>query len=60
MEEERVREREREGGRDNLTRMDIMTGRPSESSFVDSIRMAVKLMVMRTTPPRNEAAPIRA
>ena len=56
-----VEERERE--RDlsiYLTRMDIMTGRPNESSFVDSIRIAVKLMVIRTTPPRNEAAPIRA
>ncbi len=54
-----------EGGRERdlssyLTKMDIMTGRPNDSSFVDSIRMAVKLIVIRTTPPRNEAAPIRA
>ena len=42
------------------TSSDNMMGRPREISLVDSIRMTVKLMVMRTTPPRNEAAPIRA
>ena len=42
------------------TNRDNMMGSPSEISLVDSIRITVKLMVIRTTPPRNEAAPIRA
>ena len=36
----------------------IMMGSPYSISLVDSMRMTVRLMVMRTTPPRNEAAPI--
>ena len=38
----------------------IMIGRPYVISLVDSMRMTVRLMVILTTPPRKEAAPIRA
>ena len=37
-----------------------MIGRPYVISLVDSMRMTVRLMVILTTPPRKEAAPIRA
>lgn len=43
-----------------LTISVIMMGRPYVISLVDSMRMTVRLMVMRTTPPRKAAAPIRA
>lgn len=43
-----------------LTISVIMMGRPYVISLVDSIRMTVRLMVIRTTPPRKAAAPIRA
>lgn len=38
----------------------IMMGSPYVISFVDSIRMTVRLMVILTTPPRKAAAPMRA
>ena len=38
----------------------IIRGRPYEISLVDSIRMTVREIVIRTTPPRNAAAPIKA
>lgn len=43
-----------------LTISVIMMGRPYVISLVDSMRMTVRLMVMRTTPPKKAAAPIRA
>lgn len=43
-----------------LTMSVIIMGRPYEISFVDSMRMTVRLMVIRTTPPRKAAAPIKA
>lgn len=42
-----------------LTISVIMMGSPYVISLVDSIRMTVRLMVMRTTPPSRAAAPIR-
>lgn len=41
------------------TRTDRRIGTPKESSFVDSMRITVRLSVIRTTPPINDAAPIR-
>lgn len=38
----------------------IIIGSPYVISFVDSMRMTVRLMVILTTPPRNAAAPMRA
>lgn len=38
----------------------IMMGSPYVISLVDSMRMTVRLMVIRTTPPRKAAAPISA
>ena len=54
------RETQREGGDTLLTMTVIMMGRPYSISLVDSIRMTVRLMVILTTPPRNEAAPMSA
>lgn len=43
-----------------LTIRVIMMGSPYVISLVDSIRMTVRLMVIRTTPPKKAEAPIRA
>ncbi len=42
------------------TRRVNMIGRPKDISLVDSMRITVRLMVIRTTPPRKAAAPMRA
>lgn len=36
-----------------------MMGKARVISFVHSIRITVRLMVILTTPPKNAAAPIR-
>ena len=43
-----------------LTMTVIIMGSPYSISLVDSIRMTVRLMVILTTPPKNDAAPMRA